>query len=162
MPRPPRLPDADIHAVIDELRVQRGFPTGTALRAELARRFEYRGGVSRIYRLLRDHAHTAATPAPAPPPPPSPAAAPGELQQLRRERDEALRRAHLAELREESHQDRWANEIYDLRQRVRELRDAARRLPIVERSLQDRSRELASAYHRLATLEDELRRLRGD
>ena len=161
MPRPPQRPDADIHAIIDGLGARRAPLTGTLLRAELARRFGHRGGVSRIYRLLREHARSRPPAAPRPPA----AAGPedeSELARLRLELEETRERAELAELREESHLNRWANEIHELREQVREHREAAHRLPLLERDLQDRSRELAAAYHRISDLETELLRLQGD
>jgi chromosome segregation ATPase len=93
---------------------------------------------------------------------PSSAAPPDGAAGLHEQLRLALERAQLAEHREEHHQARWAGEIHELREQVRSLKDAAHRLPIVEREVQDRSRELAAAYHRITDLEEELRRLRGD
>ena len=161
MPRPPQLPDADIRALIDELRTGRAQPTGTELRAELARRFGHRGGVSRIYRLLRESAQAARPPSPTTIPAPHPAD-PDELARLREELQRATERAELAELREESHLNRWANEIHELREQAQTYRTAAERLPRLERELQDRSRELAAAYHRISEIETQLLRLQKD
>ena len=152
MARPPRLPDAEILALIDELRGQHAVLTGTTLRAELARRYGCRGGVSRTYRLLR----AATAPQPASPPPPSPA--PGSANHtLQVELTAALERARLAEYREEHHQARWAAEIHELREQARTFKEAARRLPFLEAELRDRSRLLAAAYKRIADLEAQLR-----
>ena len=149
MARPPRLPDAAILALIDELRGQQAVVTGTRLREELAHRFGFRGGVTRIYRLLAQ----ATTPHPAPPRPAPAAGSEG----LHAELAAALERARLAEYREEAHQARWANEIHELRDQVRTFKEAARRLPLLEAELQDRSRLLAAAYKRIADLESQLR-----
>ena len=155
MSRPPRLPDATILALIDELRSQHPALTGTRLREELTRRHGAPCGVARIYRLLRE----AMQPRPAPfsPAPQST----GDASQLQLERDAALERAALAEHREEHHQARWAGEIHALREQVQAAHDASLRLPVLERDLQDRSRELAAAYLRIADLEEELLRLRS-
>jgi hypothetical protein len=161
MPRPPQLPDAQIRAVIDELRAGRAQPTGTELRAELARRFGHRGGVSRIYRLLRESAQVARPPSPMTVPSPYPTE-PDDLTRLREELRLATERAELAELREESHLNRWANEIHELREQAQTYRAAAQRLPLLERELQDRSRELAAAYHRISEIEAQLLRLQKD
>ena len=162
MPRPPQLPDAQIRAVIDELRAGRAQPTGTELRAELARRFGHRGGVSRIYRLLRESAQVARPPSPTTVPAAPHPAEPDELARLRLELEQTRERAELAELREESHLNRWANEIHELREQAQTHRAAAQRLPLLERELQDRSRELAAAYHRISEIEAQLLRLQKD
>jgi DNA repair exonuclease SbcCD ATPase subunit len=150
MARPPRLPDAAILKLLQELRSQHAVVTGTLLRAELERRFGTRGGVSRIYRLLDQATAPRAAPAPSSPAPP---AAPDPQSELAA----ALERARLAEHREEAHQARWAGEIHQLRERVRALNHAAHRLPVLEADLQDRSRELAAAYRRITDLEAQLR-----
>ncbi len=161
MSRPPRLPDATILALIDELRAQHPVLTGTRLREELTRRHGSPCGVARIYRLL--HSAPAAPPTPAPDRlaiaevSPDCPAAPSDLHQ---QLQHALERAALAEHREEHHQARWAGEIHTLREQVQQHREAAHRLPILERDLQDRSRELAAAFHRISDLEEELLRLR--
>jgi hypothetical protein len=163
MSRPPRLPDTAILELIAELRQARGTLTGTQLRAELNTRHGMRGGVTRIYRLLRT-ATAPTVPASTPTPPPSPAspAAADDTAQLRAELQRALERAELAEYREERHQSRWAGEIHQLREQVHTLREAGHRLPILEQQLQDRSRELAAAYKRISDLEDQLERLSSD
>jgi hypothetical protein len=100
--------------MIAELRKLHRVLTGQHVRAELHRRFGIRAGTKRVYRLLRS----------PPPPPPSidPSDATYRILALTRERDSALARANLAELRERSTQDRTANEIYELRQEVKRLR----------------------------------------
>jgi hypothetical protein len=159
MSRPPRLPDTAVLELIDELRGQHPVLTGTRLREELIRRHGSPCGVARIYRLL--HSSRLATPS-------VPTAGPRHLtmapdsthsEDLREQLRQALERAELAEHREEHHQLRWAGEIHALREQVHSMHDAAHRLPVLERDLQDRSRELAAAYRRIADLEDELLRL---
>jgi hypothetical protein len=152
MARPPRLPDATILSLIEELRTQHAVLTGTRLREELQARHGSPGGVSRLYRLLRQ----ATQPPPAPAPIPSPAL-PTDVAALQAELAAALERAHLAEHREEAHQDRWAAEIHRLREEARGFRDASHRLRVLEQDVLDRSRELASAYLRIADLEARLR-----
>jgi hypothetical protein len=147
MARPPRLPDAAILELIDELRSQHAVLTGTRLRDELKRRYGTPCGVARVYRLL--HAATAPIAAPSPP---APATSPNGSD-LHAELTAALERARLAEHREEAHQARWAAEIHELREQARTFKEAARRLPLLEAELQDRSRLLAAAYKRIADLE---------
>jgi len=146
MARPPRLQDATILDLIEELRSQHAVLTGTTLRAELKARHGTPCGVSRIYRLL--HAATK--------PDPSPAAAPSSTADHSTELAAAVKRAELAEYREEHHQARWASEIHSLREQVHALRDAGHRLAVLEQQLLDRSRELAAAYKRISDLEDQL------
>jgi hypothetical protein len=153
MARPPLLPDSAVLTVIHELRNRYAVLTGTRVRDELQLRFGQRGGVTRMYRLLRD-----AT-APIPLARPAAAAAPigtDSIEQLRAELSKARERAELAEFREETHQTRWAGEVHSLREQVRALRDAGHRLPILEQQLRDRSRELAAAYKRISDLEAQL------
>jgi len=153
MARPPRLPDATIISLIEELRAQHVVLTGTRLREELQARHGTPGGVTRIYRLL--HRATSA------PPTPAAAAVPNDMTsdvaELQAELAAALERARLAEHREEAHQDRWAVEIHRLREEAHGYRDAAHRLRVLEQDVLDRSRELASAYLRIAELEARLR-----
>ena len=154
MARPPRLPDATILSLIEELRGQHAVLTGTRLREELKARHGAPCGVTRLYRLL--HAATAPSPAPAATPADNDTL-PSDVAELQEQLRSALERAELAEHREEHHQARWAGEIHQLREQVHALKDAAHRLPFLERELQDRSRELASAWRRIADLESQLR-----
>jgi hypothetical protein len=153
MARPPRLPDAAILELIHELRGRHSVLTGTQVRDELRRRYGAPCGVARVYRLLA--AATAPWPMPHVAPPRSTPAL--DDTDIRAELAAALARARLAEDREESHQTRWAAEIDRLREQIRTHKEAARRLPLLQAELQDRSRELAAAYKRLADLEVQLR-----
>ena len=152
MARPPRLPDATILELIEELRAQHAVLTGTRLREELQARHGVRGGVTRLYRLL----HQATQPQPAHLTPP-PAAGTNDVVELQAQLAAALERARLAEHREQVHQDRWAAEIHRLREQVQALGDASHRLRVLEQDVLDRSRELASAHLRIADLEARLR-----
>ena len=125
MARPPRLSDAAILALIDELRTRHPALTGTQLRAELKARHGTPGGVTRIYRLL----HAATAPQRAPSPPAVTRDAPPPSSDLQAKLAAALERARLAEYREEHNQARWATEIDQLRQQVHALRHASHRLP---------------------------------
>lgn len=157
MARPPLLPDSLILDLIAELRAQHAVLTGTRVREELERRHGHRAGVARLYRLLARA--TAPLPPASPPAPATPPPSMAEATDLRAQLAEALERARLAEHREERHQVRWSNEIHALREQVRTLAHAAQRLPLLEREVLDRSRELASAYLRMSDLESQLRTL---
>jgi len=154
--RPPRLPDAAILDLIEELRAQHAVLTGTRLREELKTRHGTPCGVARIYRLLHQATQPRHQPSLTPPP------GTGDASQLQLERDAALERARLAEDREEHHQVRWAGEIDQLREQVRELAALAHRARWLEEEMRSKSRDLASAYHRVSDLEEQLRVLRGD
>jgi hypothetical protein len=111
MARLPTCSDQQILMVLADLRASAGPVSGLKLRQELKHRFGVRAGTDRIYRLLQQ-------------PMPAPTESPTTLQLIARltaERDAALARAELAELREVATQDRTANEIYELRQKVRAL-----------------------------------------
>jgi hypothetical protein len=158
MARPPLLPDSAVLTVIEELRNRHAVLTGTRVRDELQLRFGQRGGVTRIYRLLRQAPHPQ--PAhPAPPPASVTRELPSDVAELQAELAAALERARLAEHREQAHQDRWAAEIHRLREEARGFHDASHRLRVLEQDVLDRSRELASAHLRMADLESQLRTL---
>ena len=113
MARPPKLTDTEIGAIIAELRRPHRPPTGVAVRRELMARYGIRAGTQRVYRLLG---------APPPPPPPiDPSEAARRIADLTAERDAALHRAELAEYRERATQDRTANQIHELRVKLRRL-----------------------------------------
>jgi len=112
MARPQKLTDAEICTVIAAQRAAHLPCTGVAIRRELECRFGTRAGTDRLYRLLRES------------PPivnPSPAPLDLDIAQLAAERDAALRRAQLAEYREDATQVRMAAEIDSLRERLRAL-----------------------------------------
>lgn len=108
--------DEQVRAVIGELRAAGARVSGARVRRELARRYGSRGGVERIYRLLRESA--AATPAVPADLAARLATVEAELTALRAERDAALERAALAEHREDAHQLKWAQEIDRLRREL--------------------------------------------
>ncbi len=113
MARPQQVSDEAIIAIIEELRLPHRSPSGVAVREQLWARFGIRAGTQRVYRLLK---------APPPLPPPiDPSAAARQIAELTRQRDEALRRAELAEYRERATQDRTATQIDTLRQRLKRL-----------------------------------------
>ena len=184
MSRPPRLPDTTLLALISELRATHPALTGTRLREELTRRHGTPCGVARVYRLLRtsaltmpsiapptaalghlaiapDSIHSSTAPqSPASPSAPAPATpstvGTGDLlAQLR----QALERAELAEYREESHQTRWAGEIHALREQLRDASNSGQRMRWMEDEVRNKARELASAFLRIADLENQLRTL---
>jgi hypothetical protein len=115
MARPPKLSADEIEGIIRELRLRAGVLTGTMVRAELQRRFGVRAGTERIYRMLRAPSST--------PSPPAQNSGPEErIRELETALAAALKRAELAEHREQVHQDKWALELHELRNEVQRLR----------------------------------------
>jgi hypothetical protein len=137
MPAPVQVSDAEVLALIRELAGEGAPPSGVQLRAELRRRHGVRGGVARIYRLLR----AAEEGTRAPPP------------DLQRELDAARERARLAEFREEAHQLHWAREVDGLRTRLVEAERLAARARALEEQNLELRRRLQSAELRLAAVE---------
>ena len=114
MARLPKKTDEEILAVIAALRARGGTLSGVSLRQELRLRLGSAGSTDRVYRLLK------MPPSPAPPPPPMDTSeAAMRVAAMKAERDTAMARAALAELREREAVDRTANQIYELRQRLR-------------------------------------------
>jgi hypothetical protein len=111
MARIPKHTDAEILSVLAALKISGGQISGVTLRKELRRCLGVAGGTQRIYRLLK-------TP-PRPPPPLDASEAARRVEAMQAERDAAVSRAKLAELREREAVDRTANQIHDLRQRLR-------------------------------------------
>lgn len=139
--RPPLVSDDLIRSAIREVGSSGARLTGVAVRELLARRHGVRGGVTRVYRMLRD----AQRPAPLPSrPAPTPT---GESL------ESAVERANLAEHREQVHQMRWARETDALRARLAESERAAREIADARLRIAELARALASAQQRIATLE---------
>ena len=113
MARPQQVSDDAIIGIIEELRLPHRAPSGVAVREQLRARFGLRASTQRVYRLMKAP--------PSPPPPIDPSAAARQIAELTRQRDAALRRAELAEYREQATQDRTATQIDTLRQRLKRL-----------------------------------------
>jgi hypothetical protein len=145
--RPPLVTDDLIRAAIRDVGARDARVTGVAVRALLADRHGVRGGVARIYRLLRDAQRPAREPVR-----PRPTAAPTETLEA------AIERANLAEHREQSHQARWARETDALRGRLAEAERASRDLVDARLRLAELTRALASAQVRIVELEAALDR----
>jgi hypothetical protein len=145
---PPHVSDAEIRAVIRELTAGRDLPSGATLRALLHARFGSRGGVARIYRLLAEEQVRMA--------PPATPVIPGGIESLTQELHATRERAVRAELREEAHQTRWAEEVDALRLKLQLLEPLAERAGVIQ-SANDRLRQqLQSAEQRVTALENQL------
>jgi hypothetical protein len=124
--------------LIRELTVDGAPPSGVKLRAILAARFQSRGGVGRIYRLLNDECLQLA------------GCERLEPDVFARELALSRERAVRAEAREEAHQRRWAQEIDILRMRVAELEPLAKEARSSQQVILLLRQELRAAQDRLA------------
>ena len=147
--RPPLLTEDSIRAAIRELAAGGGRVTGVAVRQLLANRHGARGGVARIYRLIRQ----AQRPVPDIVPPRPPGAPPSDES-----REAAIARADLADHRERVHQQRWARDTDALRRRLAEVEQRAAEDLLAAQRVEDLTRALASAQARIAALERALAR----
>jgi hypothetical protein len=150
---PPKVSDELVRALISELTVHSRPPSGAALRAALMARFGGRGGVSRIYRLLKEQRESSR---------PTEAAKVEELRGPEQASElERLRlRAERAEAREEAHQLRWASEVDQLRTRVALLEPLAQQARAAVRGQELLAAQLRAAHARIAVLEEQLLALR--
>jgi hypothetical protein len=135
MPAPVQVTDGQVLALIRELTAAGGTPSGVRLRDELRRRFGVRGGVARIYRLLREAGEGA------------------RGFDLQHELETTRERARLAEHREEAHQRHWAREVDQLRTRLVEAERLAAQARVLEEQNLELRRRLQSAELRLAAVE---------
>ncbi len=133
-----RVSDEQVRAVIAELRGQGARVSGARVRRELVLRFGARGGVSRIYRVLRE----------------APAVAPAEVEALRTELEQMRQRAERAEAREDAHQVKWAAEVDALRVRVRELEAQVAATHALQAAYERTAMALRAAEGRLARMEE--------
>lgn len=147
--RPPLLTEDSIRAAIRELAAGGGRVTGVAVRQLLANRHGARGGVARIYRLIRE----AQRPVPDIVPQRGPGGPPSDES-----RQAAIARADLADHRERVHQQRWARDADALRRRLVEVEHRAAEGLLAGQRVEDLTRALASAQARIAALERALAR----
>lgn len=105
---PPKVEDKEVLAVIRELSAGGVLPSGAAVRAALARRYQSRGGVTRIYRLLASERARRGSAALS-------AVGVGLLEQENRNLRELLQQQRQ---REDAHQVYWNREVGRLRERV--------------------------------------------
>lgn len=144
-----KLSDAQISATCSELFAANAALSGRGLRAELQQRFGCAGRTDRVFAIWRsqrderqsetgDSQQQAAIWARL-------AAAEGRVRALEGERDRAQERAKRSEARELAHQDRWANEIHELRATVQRLQGDE----LLRRRLEERVLQLHRERHEL-------------
>ena len=141
-----KLTDEQIVATFRDLSARNNHVSGRSLRAALREQFGAAGKTDRIFALYR------ALKAP-------PSAEPVDVLDLRQRIAEqeqlltaALNRAERSEAREIAHQDRWANEIHELRETVERLKGEAVRRKELEAQVLLLHRELQLLRGRLARL----------
>jgi hypothetical protein len=120
------LSDQRIRATCRELLDKYGRVSVRALSAELRARFGFVGKTTRVFQIWRQESSVLIA-----------AQLPGEMALLRRRvaaaettAAESLKRAELAEFREQAHQDHWAAEVDRLRMELAALKGSARPFPI--------------------------------
>jgi len=149
-----KLTEAQVAAAYAAL-VAKGRPvSGRALRAELQLRYGAVGKTARVFalcRALRVPEVPESTPA---------TELRRELGDAQRQRLEAIEerdreraRAERSELREIAHQDRWANEIHELRRQLGELQSERARRQALDELVVRLQREVQSLQRRLARYE---------
>jgi DNA repair exonuclease SbcCD ATPase subunit len=143
-----KLTDQQIISTFDALS-STGIPvSGRALRTALRAQFGAAGKTERVFALCRSLR--------SPDEPASVTELRQKLQEAERgmaaaqeARDQALERVERAEAREMAHQDRWANEIYALRQTVQQLQGQSKRRRELEDQVLRLQRELQGLRNRL-------------
>jgi hypothetical protein len=138
-----KLTDQQITATFQDLTANSQRVSGRALRAALRRRFGAAGKTDRVFALYRQLQ--------------APSAEPTDMRRLcERIADQdqllaaALSRAERSEAREIAHQDRWANEIHELRRLVEQLKGEAVRRKELEAQVILLHRELHELRERLS------------
>ena len=148
-----KLSDAQIAAAVQTLRNDRRRVSWRSLRAMLIKQYGVAGRTDRLRAVCRTLQQ--------------PAGQGSQIAELRRqaedserrqaeaqrERDLALARARRSEERETAHQDRWAAEIYALRESVERLKGERARRQTLEDQVVRLQRELQALYSRLARYE---------
>ena len=112
--------------------------SGRGLCAELKRRFAAVGNTQRVFAIWREEVGAASVPV--------------DVMELKKKLAAAeaaaaanLARAELAELREESHQEKWAMEIDRLRQENLARKSSAAEVRVLQERVLQLSRELMAA-----------------
>jgi hypothetical protein len=118
-----QLSDQRIRSTCRELIRSRGRVSGRGLCAELKRRFGAAGKTIRVFQIWREECASAAVPADV-------AHLQKRLEAAESTAAENLKRAELAELREQAHQDHWAVEVDRLRQEIAALKGATKPFPV--------------------------------
>ena len=143
-----KLTDQQIVSTLEALSAT-GMPvSGRALRAALRAQFGAVGKTERVFALCRSRRGSDE--------PASACELHARLEEAEQgraaaevAREQALQRVERAEAREMAHQDRWANEIYALRQTVQQLQGESQRRRALEDQVLRLQRELQGLRNRL-------------
>jgi hypothetical protein len=121
-----QLSDQRIRATCRELFKQRAKLSGRQLCAELRTRYGAVGKTTRVFRIWREEsANTQAAQMPG-----QMAFLTARVQAAETAAAEYLKRAELAEFREQAHQDHWAAEVDRLRVELATLKGRAKPFPV--------------------------------
>jgi hypothetical protein len=143
-----KLTDQQIVSTLEALSAT-GMPvSGRALRAALRAQFGAVGKTERVFALCRSRRGSDE--------PASACELHARLEEAEQgraaaevAREQALQRVERSEAREMAHQDRWANEIYALRQTVQQLQGESQRRRALEDQVLRLQRELQGLRNRL-------------
>jgi len=137
------LTDRAIRLTCRELLKQNTRITGRQLRRELKDRFDASGKTERVFKIWREELAAKEEEGRAPSLPPDTAEFLRRLQEAETAAMDNRLRAERAELREQAHQDRWAAEVDQLRQAVKNQPKYAAEI----RSLQEQVLRLTVELH---------------
>jgi hypothetical protein len=144
---PPKVADQEIQLLIGELTVSGALPSGAAVRAELARRYGSRGGVTRIYRLLAaERVRRGSTAL-------SSIGARLLEQENRNLRDLLVQQQQ----RDDAHQAHWNRQVGELRDRVRALEPIVQQAALAGAVTEALKKEVQGAEIRGGQLEVQIR-----
>lgn len=139
-----RLSEERIRSTCRDLMAGRGSVSGRALRQELRERFGAVGKTARVFQIWREEVHTV-QPASFPTLPVDATELQHRLEAAESVGQENLKRAELAELREQAHQDRWALQIDQLRQELQTRPKYAVEIRALQDQVMRLTAELAAA-----------------
>jgi hypothetical protein len=117
-----RLSEFQIRTTCQALIARDANLSGRQLRQELKNRFGAVGNTARVFELWREETETTRRAIAASELPTEVAELQHRLQIAETAAAENLKRAELAELREQAHQEHWALQIEELRQKLEEAR----------------------------------------
>ena len=142
------LTDRAIRLTCRELLSQHARITGRELRRTLKDRFHASGKTERVFKIWREEVTAKAEEGRAPLLPPDTVELLRSLAEAEATATENRQRAERAELREQAHQDRWAAEVDQLRQTVKNQPQHAAEI----RRLQEQVLRLTVELHHARTL----------
>jgi hypothetical protein len=144
---PPKVSDEAVLTVIHELAGVGPLPSGAAVRIALAQRYQSRGGVARIYRLLAGEKSRLG----------STTVSPIAARLLEQENLNLREQLKAARQREDAHQTHWNREVGRLRERVEALEPLVRRATATGEVSDELGKQVEQAQTRAGQLQVQIR-----